>query len=63
MTLVKIDHPRRIDQFLDYFGEPYRAASGDPRPHGGAAPDPREPRRREMPSDSAMTAHAYDIGA
>jgi hypothetical protein len=32
MTLIKSDHPRRIDQFIDYFGEPRRPAwSGFPR--------------------------------
>jgi hypothetical protein len=44
MTLVKMDHPRRIDRFIDYFGEPRRPASSDPRPHGGSVVDPREPR-------------------
>ncbi len=37
----------RIDQFIDYFGEPVHTASNDPLPHAGAAVDPREPRRRE----------------
>ncbi|HSE93177.1 MAG TPA: hypothetical protein VLF19_07710 [Methylomirabilota bacterium] len=27
MTLVKIDHPRRIDRVIDYFGQPRRAGS------------------------------------
>jgi hypothetical protein len=36
MTPVKIDHPRSIDQFIDYFGEPRRPAS-NLRPR----PDPR----------------------
>jgi hypothetical protein len=35
MTLVKIDHPRRIDQFIDYFGDASRAGSNDPGHEGG----------------------------
>ena len=46
MTLVKIDQPRRIDELIDYFGEPCRAASSGPRSYGGAVVvDP--PRRGE----------------
>ncbi len=59
MTLVKIDHPRRIDQVVDYFREPHRAASSDPRPYGGAAVDPREPRRVGAASESVMIVHAF----
>lgn len=47
MTYVKIDHPRRIDQVIDYFAESRRAASTDPRPYGGEAVDPRGPRGGE----------------
>lgn len=47
MTLVKIDHPRRIDHVIDYFGAPAHPEWRAPRPHGGAAVDPRESRRRE----------------
>jgi hypothetical protein len=47
MTLVKIDRPRRIDQFIDYFGELRRPTSnGSPPP--GTAIDPRETRPREV---------------
>jgi hypothetical protein len=35
MTLLKIDHPRRIDQIIDYFGDSRRAGSNDPRHDGG----------------------------
>lgn len=42
MILVKTDRPRRIDQIIDYFGEPLRVSLGD-RPPGGAV-DPRTPR-------------------
>jgi hypothetical protein len=59
MTLVKIDHLRRIDQFVDYFGEPRRTASNGPRPYGIAAVDAREPRRGEAASASVMTAHTF----
>jgi hypothetical protein len=45
MILIKIDRPRRIDQFIDYFGEPFRASSGERPPEGGSAVDPRTPRR------------------
>ena len=48
MTLVKIDQPRRIDQVIDYFGEPHHAASNVPPPPSVAVVDPREPHRREV---------------
>jgi hypothetical protein len=54
MTLVKIDHPRRIDPFIDYFGEPRRPASSASSPAGSTAIDPREPR----PCDAA---HGWPI--
>lgn len=41
MTLAKTDHPRRIDQFIDYFGEAPHGAVPDPRLSGGPAADPR----------------------
>lgn len=58
MTLAKIDHPRRIDQFVDYFGEPRRAAPDSRRPWADAG-DPRETRRPEAESVWVMTAHAF----
>jgi hypothetical protein len=58
--LVKINHPRRIDQFIDYFGEPRPAASGDPRPYGGALVDPRERGGGEAAPASVMTGHPFD---
>jgi hypothetical protein len=45
MKLAKIDHPRRVDQFVDYFGETRRAVPQSRRP--GADRDLPEPRRRE----------------
>lgn len=60
MTLVKIDHPRRIDQFLDYFGEPCHATSNEQR-YGGVAVDPSEPHGGEAASESMVTARAFDL--
>ena len=47
MTLVKKDHPRRIDEVIDYFGEPSHRPSGDAWSGGAIARDPSEPSRRE----------------
>ncbi len=59
MTLAKIDHPRRIDQFVDYFGEPRRDTSHSWRPRGDTAGDPRETHRPEAESMWVVTAHAF----
>ena len=37
MTYLEIDRPRRIDQFIDYFGDSRPAVSTDRPPNGGAA--------------------------
>ena len=57
MRLVKIDRPRRIDQFVDYFGEPHRALSGS-RLDRGPARNPRGPRLGEKVSGGGMILHA-----
>lgn len=62
MTLVKIDHPRRIDQFLDYFGEPCHAVSSEPQ-YRGAMVDPREPHGRGAASECTVTARQFDLAA
>jgi hypothetical protein len=46
MTFAKIDHPRRIDQFVDSFGETRGAAAESERPWEDARDLP-QPRRRE----------------
>lgn len=63
MTFVKIDHPRRIDQFLDHFGEPCRRTVSNEQPYRGAVVDPREPHGRETASESTVTARAFDFAA
>ena len=37
MTLVKTDHPRRIDQVIDYFGDTRQGARTDPHLGEGVA--------------------------
>jgi hypothetical protein len=54
MTYVKIDHPRRIDQFIDYFGESRHTASSDRRPY---AVEGRES-HHEASYESVMSADA-----
>ena len=63
MTPVKMDHPRRIDQFIDYFGQSCCIASSDPRPYGGDAVNPRAPHRREAVHEGVITAAALDPSA
>lgn len=46
MAFAKIDDPRRIDQFVDYFGETRGAAAESRRPWEDAR-GLSEPRRRE----------------
>lgn len=46
MMLVKPDRPRRIDEFIDYFGERPAAETHAPGPYDVAADD-KQPRRDE----------------
>lgn len=58
MTYLEIDRPRRIDQFIDYFGDSRPAASTDRLPYGGAVAA-HDSRPGEAAYERATSADAF----